>query len=194
MLEGGDIMTEGIGQPEEAALPRESACFPVTKEAVDAALGAIAENPDRMLVQEGALLQVENPELNQGLLAAAAGLRVDRGNFSEGAVFTHRILRQQAEMRGEQMPVVTDAGWHAHMQGQIDEMNAGDPHITIDARAIQKMQEIGAKDPEFGKAVDDLTKYRAGKPSFYNGVIHTYLPLKHAAEGQAMEKQFGGGQ
>jgi len=176
---------------------QETVCFPVTKEAADRALTGIAENPDRVMVEEGAVMQVENPELNLILMALGqsgqTGMGINMGVFSEGALWTYRILRSQAELNGKALPKISEELARVTVQDQINslrEFEGKAPRGGFAPFIEEKMKEISSEEPELGRAIGELTKYRAGKIAFYNGAINVYLPIKKALRSAELGRKF----
>ena len=176
---------------------QETVCFPVTKEAVDRALSGIAENPDRVMVEEGAVMQVENPELNLILMSLGqsfqTGMGINMVIFSEGALWTYRILRTQADLAGKALPKISEELARVTVQDQINsirEFEGKSPRGDFEQFIEGTMKEISSQEPELGKAVGELTKYRAGKISFYHGVVNVYLPIKKALRSAELDRKF----
>jgi hypothetical protein len=178
-------------QPERG---REQSSFPLTKEAVDRGLTEIAENPDRVVIEEGELMQIQNPELNSGLMSVLNTFPVERGKFTEGALYTYRLLRKQADMRGERIPIVSNDIWTTHIHDQIEAIRTvgrEDPNAGMFESSRQQMETISEQDPEFGRAIKEITKYSPRKDHFFHGVVNTYLPVRKALEAQELERKFG---
>jgi len=95
--------------------PKESPLLPVTKEAEDRALAEIAKDPEQALAVEAMTMAGENPHLTRGLVAIARGHGVSTPAFTEAVMWTYRILREQAAMQGNSVPVVSDDLMHIHM-------------------------------------------------------------------------------
>lgn len=120
-------------------------------------------------------------------------LKPDEGIFTEGALWTYKLLREQAEILGERVPIVSLEIWQAHMHDQIEATRKSaikDPNAGKYDHAKHQVEEISARDPEFGRALKILTNYRVGHGHFYAGVINTYLPIKKTSESEQLEKRF----
>lgn len=176
-----------VPPPQDREKP-ESSIFPVSKEAADRALVDISRDPDNALVLEGLELQRKNPQLNNVLHTYISILADGSKHFIEGALQTHKILRESAVETGRALPIVSESASIASLRSQM-ELYKGTS--VDDATYIQaEMDKISAEDPVFGDAVKVLTKYRPGRYWFNRGVVAIYLPLKRVSEAQQMSKKF----
>jgi hypothetical protein len=183
--------------PERVESSKDATCFPVTKEAVDKTLSKIAEDPVKVTIEDSTLLQIENPELNLGLMSIRSVFKshCSEESFSEGAVWTYKILKEQAMLRGKKVPKVSKTIINTHMQDEMAFITNLMHKKAPSTRGIfegtwLRMEEISQKDMEFGKAIKELVKYRTDKDGFYHGVISTYLPFKRMEEAQKLENKF----
>jgi len=186
-------MTDGTVNPELSKTPETSKLFPLTTQSVERSLTRISEDPESAFMNESKAMGLGNPTLSLGLKILIQTLKPDEGTFTEGALWTHKLLREQAEMLGEKVPVMSPEIWRAHMHDQMEATRKSaikNPNAGKYDHTIQQIEEISAQDPEFGKALKILTKYRAGQEHFYAGAINTYLPIKKASESERLKKQF----
>lgn len=183
-----------MAEPSTPEIPKETTVFPITKESADRTLSEIAEDPDRVLVEEGAILAMSNPDLN---FLVGVGVRANQAVepiYIEGALWTHRILRQQAEARGTRLPRINRDLANAYLADRVEELKH-QIELSPDSRtgdiAIRHFQELVKEEPELGTALNELFKYRAGKPHLYGGVVNVYIPISNAIKGRQLGKSLG---
>lgn len=166
---------------------RAASCFPVTKDAVDQALAKISENPDRVAVETGALLQADNPDLNLMLMSLLqTGPRnMDQGPVIEGALWTYRILNEQAELNGKRVPHVSRDVCTAHLHDVLETVKmqtSKDPNVNFGDLVTDKVKDAIKEEPYLQEALNELTKYRGMKSLFYQGVSNVLFPIKKSLE------------
>ena len=159
--------------------PQQTSFLPVTKEAAELALSEIAANPDRALMEEGTIIQTENPQLNQLLhLRIQAGVS-NQNDYIEGALWTHRILRKQAEQGGGKLPVISSKLTDDYLVDNLKRLE-NKPEISIDQDSKEQAQRLTTEEPELGNALAEITKYKPSKGDFDFGAVDVYSVIKKA--------------
>ena len=178
-------MAEGQIKTEPS---KEPSCLPVTKDAVQRALREIADDPTRVMLEESEIL-ARNPELQSLIFASIKTYGVHEGPFLEGALFTHRIIRTQADI-----PIVSTQDKAIYLKDSIDDLesiNKTDPKGTMDALVTNRAKQLGQEDPELDRGLQELFKYRDGKTHLYAGAIATYFPIKQIVQGIELARKLG---
>jgi hypothetical protein len=183
--------------PDKMKTPENAICFPVTKEAADKALLRIAEDPLRMQILNAKILKIENPRLHSGLIRAEKFFEpvIQKEAFSDGAVFAYIILKEQAILKEKKIPEVSNDVVDAHTQDEITlANNLSDKKFPRASGAFEttnlRMEEISKQDPEFWRAIRELTKYRTDQNSFRHGAVFTYSSIRKMEEAQELGKKF----
>ncbi|MFH1187182.1 MAG: hypothetical protein V1697_03370 [Candidatus Levyibacteriota bacterium] len=177
------------GQSEQQKAPSENPCIPVTKKAVDNALTSIAKDANRAMDNEETVMKTENPMLYLGFRNFMNLYKqIDQNNAMEGATYTYRILREQASISVKSVPKVTSDIWKTFLRDMIERLEKGSSVGEASETYNEKIKEITEQDHEFGQALRELTKYRAGKNHFNFGALCVYMPIKHAQEAEAMNQ------
>ncbi len=170
-------------------IPQQISFLPVTKEAAELALSEIAANPNRALMEEGTIIQTENPQLNQLLhLRIQAGVS-NQNDYIEGALWTHRILRKQAEQGGGKLPVISSGLTDAYLVDNLERVESR-PEISIDQDSKEQAEKLMTEEPELGNALAEITKYRPSRGDFDFGATDVYFVVKKALGSKIMGGKF----
>jgi len=149
--------------------PKELSCFPVTREATENALTEIAKNPGQEIMKEGSILQSEDTHLNQLILSLQQALGgVSASDHIQGALWTYKILRLQAEARGVKLPKLTKELAHTYLIDRIQEAKGGKSRPIGEAFSTQA-ERMQIEDPELSRALNEITKYKPRKEFFMGG-------------------------
>lgn len=185
-------MPEGIPNQEPDKL-MEKSILPVSKDAVDKSLVEIAQNPLKVMIEEGRLIRLKNPALFDKLTLVKNTLGENDFSsyflFQEGASYTYRILRKQAENLGTKLPVVSDDVVSTFFQEQIQYISEIKEEDRREYFAKQ-IERISIQDPEFGRAMKEFIRYRALPENFYFGAISVYLTIKNSLQAEELERKF----
>lgn len=177
-------------QQQGTEQPREVFPFPVRREAVERALGEIAEDAGKAMMQEAGTLQFQNPAIST-LLHSRMQVLSDPIPYIEGALWTHRILRTQAELNGGQIPKVSHEGAGVWLKNCVDELTKKGRDVSLDDFSRELGENVIAEEPELGKAIKEMTKYRPSKENFYSGSADVYFVLKKLLEARVLQKKLG---
>lgn len=173
---------------QESKLPEKS-ILPVSKEAVDEALAEIAQDPQKVLVDEITTMERQNPPL--ATLVKSFSEKLDatsHWDYMEGAYWTHKILRKQAELCGRQFPTISPDLLKTFFRDTIQH-NAEQKQKRKLMFSPEEIQKTIAQDPEFARAIREFTKYRYAALVFYLGVFDVYVPIKNAIEAEELAKK-----
>ena len=169
--------------------PNKHTAFPLTKESVDETLHRILGKTQSVVgatLRETIALQ-KNPSLFAVLEIISGSGYFRPYVYKEGAVWMHKFLREQAELRGEQLPLVSGDQVRSffHDQQEEDEDKKG--------RYLRVKKTIETEEPELGRAFDELSKDLEEKDvvDFYNGGFDVYSLIRGAVSSQALEDKFG---
>jgi hypothetical protein len=152
--------------------------FPVTRNAVDLALGEIALDACRAADNEGELIKDRNVYLNQLVRIRAQIIEELISDYREGVMWTHMIIRQQAELCGNSVPVLSHDTAKAYLHERTVQA-VEKPQLTMEYYQ-EGLDRIASRDLEFGRAVDEVTKYRTEKDGLIVGMVEVYLLLQRA--------------
>lgn len=184
-------MPEGIQNQEQVKQPEKS-ILPVSREAVDEALAEISYAPQEALVEEQALMERQNPFL-AGDINTFAG-KLDKANYwdyLEGAHWTYRILRKQAEMCGRQLPQISHTQLSTLYRNHIQRSNEEEQNKRKEPVLLsEKFKKIAGQDREFLRAMGEFTKYSVAPLAFYLGVTDVYKPIKDALNIAELTRMF----
>lgn len=140
-----------MGDHSTPEIPREISILPVTKEAADAALSQIALDPSKASLEEGALIETGNHQLNL-LLHTRIGIgRIKPDEFIEGALWTHRILRTQAERRGNRLPEISRDLADAYLMDGLERVR--NTTVRLDQDVQEQTNKLMSEEPELGQAL-----------------------------------------
>ncbi|MBI2196111.1 hypothetical protein HYU45_00685 [Candidatus Daviesbacteria bacterium] len=179
--------------PEEAKPEaiKESSPLPVSKEAAEQALREIAQDPLKALKEERDILQNQNPVLSQALDTRYRTSPIEQLPYSQGALFTYRILRRQAELNGINLPRVSSDATIIYVEDRIKELKSGNIDQTKAGYNRKLVERVIAEEPELGNAIKEMTKYNPTKEIFYNGAADVYFLIKRTLEAKELGKRFG---
>jgi len=170
---------------------KEPSPLPVTKEAVERALKEIAQDPGKAMMEESNIIQLQNPEINLTLHNKLQSLPGEQRAYIEGALWTHRILRTQAELNGVNLPRIAPNVGEVYLRDCIDEIRSTGVSQTVDDYNRKLGERVIAEEPELGNAIQEITKYRPAKESIYGGVADVYFLIKRTLEAKELGKKFG---
>lgn len=175
-------------------IPKEITAFPVTKEACERVISEIGDNADRVMMEEGTILASGNPELHFLIDTNIKANQANAPTLIEGALWTHRMLRAQAEMRGTGLPKISRDLSMTYLTDQLEELKQMQltlPDSGPSALVTKQVEQMTIEEPELAKGLKELFKYRAGKSHLYVGVVSVYVPLSKAIRGRQLGKSLG---
>lgn len=185
-------MPEDI-QNQEPTKQLEKPILPVSKEVVDRSLAEISSNPLKAMLEEGSVIAIRNPALFDKLTLLKNKLSENDTSsyftFQEGASYTYKILRQQAEILGKELPAVSDDVISTFFQDQLRYISETKDEDRKGYFAKQ-IGQIGIQDPEFDRAIKEFTKYSAVPVNFYFGAVSVYIPIRNALQAEELAKKF----
>lgn len=184
---------DGSTQGQERARIPEGSILPVSKESVDKALAEIVLDPTRALVHEKAIVGQQNPALFDSLTffedkLLSEGSKANYFDFMEGAYWTHKILRMQAEACGKELPQISLDLISAYARDAIQRGNEQDEKKEV-VPYEERIKKMAEQDPEFVRAIKEFTKYRTSPVVFYNGVINVYTVIKDALQAEELARK-----
>lgn len=162
-------------------------CFPVTKEAVNRSLNSIAQNPHKAITEEFDIADQENPEILPIIDVLNKALLINESDSIEGGMWVHKILRTQAIMRGRKLPIVSPEQFMSHVQDVTEEL--GDDEI-VDKIIAEEFKKLSTQEPELGKGLEEIGRYRGNRESFYYGATHVYKLFRKASQVKQLKRQF----
>jgi hypothetical protein len=163
--------------------PVEKTIFPVGKAAVVRALAEISVDPDTAAIEEGELIRMNDPALNRlGQDRFITYGTDDRYEYIDGLLIGHRILRIQAELSGQPLPILTDRIAGAHLNDMLQRIRSKKrSKLYVPASFSEALAaEITVLDPEYGGAMREVTKYRRTREGVLGGMAEIYLIMKKA--------------
>lgn len=177
---------------ERAGIPERS-IFPVGKESVDKALAEIVSDPTKALVHEKAIMGQQSPALLNALTfyedkLLSEGSKANYFDFMEGAYWTHKILRMQAETCGRELPQISLDLILTNYRDSIQKANEQDEKKEV-VPYEEKIKKMTDQDPEFERAIKEFTKYRTSPTVFYNGVINVYTMVRDALQAEELARK-----
>lgn len=167
----------------------ESIPFPISKESVDKTLANIAEDPDKAIVEEQTIIEKENPQLAHLLKSTASTLSSIPTVYLEGGLWTHKIIREQAGLRGGKLPTVSPNIAMGHLKDNVQTTTVMGKNV--EDHFLKMKNEMEVNEPELARALLEMTKYRSNGKDFYEGAMNVYLPIKKTLDAQALEKKLG---
>lgn len=176
--------------PTPTETPGESSVFPVSKEAVLTALTAISEDPESVYILTLDQLKNENtPLLNPLLVTYARRSGLNAEALYEGALWTYKILGEQATMKRTKIPQISHAEVVVYAKS-LDESVAGS-NETFGQFTEGQIGKIAQTDEHFGNGIKKMGEFRVDRIAFYAGAAQTYLALQKKAEAVKMNQQLG---
>ena len=170
-------------------IPQDFDILPLTKESAEIALSEIAADPMKAVVEEGALIQANNPHLNLLLhTRIKVGIK-NQFDFIEGALFTHKILRTQAERGGGKLPVISPDLQHTYLVDAVDRVS-NRPSLSISQDWSEQIVSLRTEEPELGKVLEEITRYRPNKEDFNFGATEVYFIIRKALISKRLGKEF----
>lgn len=177
-------------QGKEVDKTPEKSILPVSKESVDNALEEIIQDPTRTMSREQALMKKQNPVLFDNLDDFAKKLG-SAGYFDlmEGACWTYKILRIQADTCGRELPQISPDLLLTYIHDNIQYANEQSEKKEF-VPFEERVKKIATQDPEFGRAIKEFTKYRVIASGFYSGAIEVYDLIKNALQSEELARKF----
>ncbi len=183
-----------MGEADQHPIPEpkreERPILPVSENAAKKALGDIKENPDRAYSSEYAEL-AKSEAVFRFLIGEPNAPPKVNPDFTEGALWAHRILRESAIASGQPLPNITEDDIPALARNMDDEVSAA---TDLANYYPNKLREIGENDKAFGDAINTLKAYRMDSKTLITGAVSVYLAYDSIIKTRNMDKQFGTGQ
>lgn len=189
-----------MADPTPEVSSQEASCLPVSREIVESVLSEMTGNPARALIEEEEILRTKNPNLMDALFKL---LKIDEvrsdltsshyligGSLKEGALWAHRILRKQAELRGGQLPVISSELEYTHFVDLAERIKKS-PETTVPQFVQTGVGRLTLEEPELGKALAEMTRTGPNRDVFNFGAAEVYFIIKKAVEGKRLERIFG---
>ncbi len=162
--------------------------LPVTEKAVNQALMEISFDPDAAIILEAGIIERQNPELNLTLNMRLQDVTNSK-TYIEGALFTHAILRWQANLNGTSLPRVTAPVATQYERDRIRDIQRTDVNMSIEEEWEILKNRMFKQEPNLQRAVEELTKYRPGRIDFFGASAEVYLLLKATQETQDLRRK-----
>lgn len=174
-------MAEG-NNPEQSKLPEKSGVFPLTKESVDNTLKKIGEGPKWELLEEMGIIEKDNQYLRLFLISTSQALSDDQSTYQEGGLWTYKFLREQAKLRGVNLPKMDrDMGFvHIQDERELSKSKGSGRHF------LERKKQLEEREPELGRALKEISRYRINSEDFYTGALQTYLIMKKTIDSQEL--------
>lgn len=175
-------------QPPESA-PRKEKPFPISPESARSALDDISQDSEQLFIRESEALENEDTELLNLVGSFIANESNDTNSFAEGVVWTRTLIKKHANLIGSPMPTLTREGGESFFHSAEEKLRKGE---SMEEHVGSQMEEIKESDPEMHRALQELSKYKANKHSFYKGVLTVYFPLKRMHEADELNANLNG--
>ncbi|MDO8570378.1 MAG: hypothetical protein Q7R97_02235 [Candidatus Daviesbacteria bacterium] len=154
----------------------------IAKKTIDLALSEISQNARKVIFETEKRLRTENAELYRMLMTIMGVFHdMNKKDFIEGFVYTYRILQEQAQMSGQQMPKVSKELAYSYLISQQEALNSDEdkaPQGSFEESLKEQLRTIYSQDREFERGIYLITKYRSNRKDFYHGVVSIYKPIK----------------
>jgi hypothetical protein len=165
----------------------------VTRDTVQRSLREISDDPSRISLEEIDWLKAQNPEVLKFTSARGTALRMHLGPipssyWTEGAFWGHRIIRNQVEAAGRQLPRVNEDQLLSYMQGQFNDFGVNP--TTISGGLGQKTLDVFVREPGLAEGFDKLTRYRIDRVVLCGGAAEIYELYEHAIETEQLRSWF----
>jgi hypothetical protein len=169
---------------------QEVLIFPLGRNAVDKALKEIAQNPKNEMIKEEAYMEHYDPELLAFLEGFQNSTEVKGFDFMEGACWTYKILRIQADTCNKKLPQVSFDLLETHSRDGIQNQNERTIKQLEPLAIEEKMEKIATQDVEFERAIKEFTKYKVFPTVFNFGATEVYSLMKKSLETKELERKF----
>lgn len=178
-------MTEKVEQTQVPKL------FPVSEGARRVGLEEIGNNPAYAYAHEFGVIGTENPHLQEYFIFMSdqKSLVSVPQQYLEGAVFAHRIVRVNSALAGAKIPTVSRAEIASHGRDMTEKLKK---ERDVESVQRQKYEALLKDDPELGKALVEMIKYRASNSDFILGVLDLHTLLRKALESEKLREMFKG--
>lgn len=169
---------------------KNTGVFALSKTAVDTAMQSIRENAVTAVTKEGIILHNQNVDLESHLLTLSEGLKNDSYKYitlTEGALYTHRILRVNAEQKGQKLPKISQQQLQAMQGDRVHRMRFG---RSLQDDLIDGWERGKEQNALLSGAIAEMAEYRSDKNWFYAGAGQVIEVFQKHQEIEIFKRQF----